>query len=102
MLGITHPIIKTSWRRLELSLPRRPPSWLCLADWAKVAPDVAKWLSLGFAGNSNFIRVLKESSKSFVERADRLFIRSFYETEKYGNLIVSFTTIRKHSPYRDG
>lgn len=78
---------------LFLGVPHRGSG---LADWAKVAPDVAKWISLGFAGNSNFVRVLKESSKdwvrlsdSFVERADKLFIRSFYETEKYGNVIVS-------------
>ncbi|KAH6634743.1 hypothetical protein B0J18DRAFT_406351 [Chaetomium sp. MPI-SDFR-AT-0129] len=66
-----------------------------LADWAKVAADVAKGLSLGFAGNNHFIGLLKENSKdwvklsdSFVERADNLFIRSFYETDKYGNVIV--------------
>ena len=53
-------------------------------------------LSMGFAGNSNFVGVLKKNSKdwvtladNFVERADNLHIRSFYETEKFGNLIVS-------------
>jgi len=53
-------------------------------------------LSLGFTGNSNFVSVLKNNSKdwetladNFVEKADSLHIRSFYETEKYGNLIVS-------------
>ncbi|KAK4031373.1 hypothetical protein C8A01DRAFT_21392, partial [Parachaetomium inaequale] len=77
---------------LFLGVPHRGSG---LADWGKVAPDVAKWVSLGFAGNSNFVRVLKESSKdwvrlseAFVERADSLSIRSFYETEKYGNVIV--------------
>jgi len=57
-------------------------------------------LSMGFAGNSNFVGVLKKNSKdwvtladNFVERADNLHIRSFYETEKYGNLIVSNRSI---------
>ncbi|KAH6640994.1 P-loop containing nucleoside triphosphate hydrolase protein [Chaetomium tenue] len=77
---------------LFLGVPHRGSG---LADWAKVPVEVAKWLSLGFAGNSNFVNVLKESSKDwvklsdrFVERADSLFIRSFYETEKYNNVIV--------------
>ncbi|EAQ86438.1 hypothetical protein CHGG_07691 [Chaetomium globosum CBS 148.51] len=80
---------------LFLGVPHRGSG---LADWAKVPAEVAKWLSLRFAGNSNFVSVLKESSKdwvklsdSFVERADSLFIRSFYKTEKYGNVITCAT-----------
>ena len=78
-----------------------------LADWAKMSTDVVRWVSLGFAGNTNFVNVLKKSSKdwlylsdNFVERADSLFIRSFYETEKYGNAIVSTPDLSSASPVR--
>jgi len=78
---------------LFLGVPHRGSG---LADWAKLSTDVVRWLSLGLAGNVNFVSILKKSSKdwvwlsdSFVERAESLFIRSFYETKKYGNVIVS-------------
>ncbi|KAH8881765.1 TPR-like protein [Thozetella sp. PMI_491] len=77
---------------LFLGVPHRGSG---LADWATVPISFLKTLSMGFTGNSNFVGILKSSSKdwvrlsdNFVERAEKLYFRSFFETEKYGNLIV--------------
>ncbi|SPO06684.1 uncharacterized protein DNG_09376 [Cephalotrichum gorgonifer] len=52
-------------------------------------------LSMGLAGNSNFLSSLERSSKDwhrisrdFVEPGEKLIIKSFYETLKTGNMIV--------------
>ena len=50
---------------------------------------------LGFRGNSRFLDALKRSSqtwrdisKQFIKRTVQLEIRTFYETEKLGNMLV--------------
>ncbi|PWI64506.1 hypothetical protein PCL_09587 [Purpureocillium lilacinum] len=77
---------------LFLGVPHRGSG---LADWANVPAKLVKTLSVGFAGNSNFVSVLRSSSKdwvrlsdNFVERANNIYFRSFFETTKCGNLIV--------------
>ncbi|KAJ6436674.1 hypothetical protein O9K51_10793 [Purpureocillium lavendulum] len=77
---------------LFLGVPHRGSG---LADWANVPAKLLKTLSMGFAGNSNFIKVLRSSSKdsvrlseNFVDRAKTIHFRSFFETDRYGNQIV--------------
>ncbi len=79
---------------LFLGVPHRGSS---LANWATAPVQFLQRLSLGFSGSSNFVNILRSNSKdwvklsdNFVERAGTLAIRSFFETEKYGNLMVSY------------
>jgi len=66
-----------------------------IAKWAKHATQIVKTVSLGFSGNTNFLKTLEKSSpdwvrisRDFVERGRGLSIRSFYETERTGGILV--------------
>lgn len=66
-----------------------------LAYWATFAANILQFGQLGLGTNSNFVRALKRSSPTFanisgqfVERAARLSIWTFYETERMGNQLV--------------
>jgi len=67
-----------------------------IANWADHGLQILKAISVGFVGNNNNVRFLKTNSKGwvkisdqFVQRGKGLAFRSFYETQKTGNLIVS-------------
>lgn len=67
-----------------------------LAYWGTFVTKIIKIGQLGVGGNSRFVEALKKDPKTlddisrpFVERAANLSIRTFYETEKMGNLLVS-------------
>ena len=67
-----------------------------IAYWASIPAQIITHLSLGFVGNVQFLESLKRNSvvwrsisNEFVHRAKRIHIRSFYETKKIGNQIVS-------------
>ncbi|KAK4454854.1 hypothetical protein QBC34DRAFT_103225 [Podospora aff. communis PSN243] len=66
-----------------------------IAKWAKHATQFIKVASFGFSGNTNFLKALERSSpdwvrisRDFVERGRGLLIRSFYETERTGAILV--------------
>jgi hypothetical protein len=66
-----------------------------LAYWATFTANILQFGQLGLGTNPRFVEVLKRSSPTFanisgqtVERAARLSIRTFYETEKMGNQLV--------------
>ena len=68
-----------------------------LAYWANLAANVLSYTSLGAVGNSRFVTALKKNStefatisKAFIQPASRFqLIRSFYESDKIGNQLVS-------------
>ena len=66
-----------------------------IAYWANFPATLLKTASLGFGGNTGYLEALKSNShvwhdisKQFVKRAISLKIRTFYETEKVGNILV--------------
>jgi hypothetical protein len=66
-----------------------------LAYWATFAANILQFGQLGLGTNSKFVEALKRSSPTFanisgqfVERAVRLSIRTFHETERMGNQLV--------------
>jgi hypothetical protein len=78
---------------LFLGVPHRGAD---LAYWAQLPAHIIKYGSLGFTGNPRFLSSLKKSSpewmqisKLFVHRGTQLNIRTFFETDKLGNMIVS-------------
>jgi hypothetical protein len=66
-----------------------------LAYWATFTSMILQTMQLGFGTNPNFVtdlqrnsRTFADISKQFIERGDKLRIRTFYETEKiYGQLV---------------
>lgn len=78
---------------LFLAVPHRGAD---LAYWKMIPARIIKHLSLSFAGNTQSLRSLERDSEiwrvishSFVQRGKRLNIRSFYETQRMGNQVVS-------------
>lgn len=78
---------------LFLGVPHRGSD---LAYWAQLPAHLIKYGSINFMGNPRFLESLKSNSpewmrisKLFLHRATKLSIRSFYETNKLGNVIVS-------------
>jgi hypothetical protein len=67
------------------------------AYWAKFVTDVLNITTLGVWGNSNFAAALKYNSaelasisQAFIQQAAKIpLIRTFYETVKIGNQLVS-------------
>ncbi|KAK3371022.1 Alpha/Beta hydrolase protein, partial [Lasiosphaeria ovina] len=66
-----------------------------IARWAKHATQILRIASLGFAGNANFLVTLEPKSpewlrisSDFVERGKDISFRTFYETERTGNILV--------------
>ena len=71
-----------------------------LAYWAQFPARVLPYVSLGFAGNPRFLESLKKNSEvwmqissEFVHRATNLSIRTFFETKKLGDVIVSVAAL---------
>lgn len=68
-----------------------------VASLATVTANVYTFATLGFAGNKNFVEALKRNSlefwqisNAFIQPASRVrIIRSFYETAKIANHLVS-------------
>lgn len=65
------------------------------AYWADFAANLLKITQWGFGTNTSFVAALKRNSRTladisqqFVERATRLEIRTFFETEKLYNQLV--------------
>jgi hypothetical protein len=86
-------ILKSIGGVLFFGVPHRGSD---VAFWADFPVKITKYASIGFRGNDKFLDALKRDSKdwrelseSFVERGADLRIRTFYETEKIGNLLVS-------------
>ena len=81
---------------LFLGVPHRGAD---LAYWANLPAHIVPYVSLGFAGNPRFVDSLKKNSREwvritndFVPRSKQLqCIRSFFETDKLGDIIVSLT-----------
>ena len=78
---------------LFLGVPHRGAD---LAYWMNIPAQIIPLFSLGFKGNTQFLESLRRNSNegrtisaSFVQRSKRLNIRSFYETKKVLNQIVS-------------
>lgn len=67
------------------------------AYWATIAANVYSVATIGFKGNQNFVDALKRNSpefwqisNAFIQPASKVnIIRSFYETTKIANRIVS-------------
>ncbi|KAH0170241.1 hypothetical protein KCU67_g2721, partial [Aureobasidium melanogenum] len=77
---------------LFLGVPHRGAD---LAYWAKFPAQIIPYLSLGFRGNTKLLESLSSKSadwmrisRDFVHRATSLQIRTFYETDRLGNVIV--------------
>jgi hypothetical protein len=73
-----------------------PHSGSDLAYWAKFPARVIPYASFGFAGNPAFLRSLERNSKvwldisrDFVHRSTQLMIRTFFETDRLGDVTVS-------------
>src|SRR2546421_639887 len=69
-----------------------------LAFWLEFPARLLKYGQLGFGGNTAHLSALKKNSTmfasisgSFIERGSHLRIRTFYETEKMGNQLVSLS-----------
>jgi hypothetical protein len=67
-----------------------------LAYWATFASMILQTMQLGLGTNPNFVtdlqrnsRTFSDISKQFIERGDKLKIRTFYETEKLHGQLVS-------------
>lgn len=78
---------------LFLGVPHRGAD---LAYWANIPAQIIAHLSMGLAGNTHFLESLKRKSEiwrsisnDFVHRGKKLHIRSFYETKKMVNQIVT-------------
>jgi hypothetical protein len=66
------------------------------AYWATFAAKLLEFGQLGLRGSSNYVAALQRNSLTFanistqfVERGAPLSIRTFYETERMGNQVVS-------------
>lgn len=72
-----------------------------LAFWLQFPARLLEYGQLGFRGNTTYVSALKRNSPtfasisdSFIERGSHLIIRTFYETEKMGNQLVSLSQKR--------
>lgn len=67
-----------------------------LARWASLVANILQVGQLGWGTNTYFVEALKRNSptfsdisRRFVERAEPLTIRTFFETERWGIQVVS-------------
>jgi hypothetical protein len=67
-----------------------------VAYWATFAANILKFGQLGLRTNPAYVKALQRNSPTFanistqfIERAAPLSIRTFYETERMGNQVVS-------------
>ncbi|KAL8846162.1 MAG: hypothetical protein Q9221_008730 [Calogaya cf. arnoldii] len=65
------------------------------ARWASLVANILQVGQLGWGTNTNFVEALKRNSpifsdisRQFVERAEQLTIRTFFETERWGNQVI--------------
>ncbi|KAL9023532.1 MAG: hypothetical protein Q9196_007145, partial [Gyalolechia fulgens] len=65
------------------------------ARWASLVANILQVGQLGLGTNTNFVEALKRNSptfsdisRQFVERATLLTIRTFFETERWGNQVI--------------
>ena len=68
------------------------------AYWASFVANILQVVQLGWGTNTSFVEALKrnsptftEISTQFVERAASLRIRTFFETERWGNQVVGIS-----------
>lgn len=68
-----------------------------MAYWGSFAANLLQFGQLSLGTNQKFIEALRRNSptladisEQFVERAHSLSIRTFFETERLGNQVVSF------------
>ncbi|KAL8977069.1 MAG: hypothetical protein Q9205_007057 [Flavoplaca limonia] len=66
-----------------------------LARWASLVANILQVSQLGWGTNTKFVEALKRNSptfadisRQFVERAKPLTIRTFFETERWGNQVI--------------
>jgi hypothetical protein len=67
-----------------------------IAYWATFAANILQFGQLASRTNPAYVKALQRNSPTFasistqfVDRAERLLIRTFYETERMGNQVVS-------------
>lgn len=75
-----------------------------IAFWAAFAARLLRDAQLGFAGNPAYVNALQRNSRTcanisrqFVGRSTNLSIRTFFETEKMGNQLVSSKIVWKRA-----
>lgn len=76
-----------------------------IAYWAGLPASLLDHTLVGFGGNTNFLNALKRASPTwreisiqFIERASPpLLIRTFFETERLGNILVCLNTMNDFS-----
>ncbi len=67
-----------------------------IAYWATFAANILQFGQLGLGTNPAYVKALQRNSPMFANistqfalRAEQLLIRTFYETERMGNKVVS-------------
>ena len=85
-------LLKSVRGSVFLGIPHRGAD---VAYWANFPAKLLKYGLGGYGGNTAFpnasekdSQTLRDISEQFVKRAAPLKIRTFYETEKLGNLLV--------------
>jgi hypothetical protein len=75
-----------------------------IAYWASFAANVLQFCQLGLRTNPAYVKALQRNSPTFanisaqfVDPAERLSIRTFYETERMGNQVVSSFAVGRFS-----
>ncbi len=70
------------------------------AYWANFAANILRFGQLGWRTNPAYVKALQRNSPTFanistqfVGRTEQLSIRTFYETERMGNQVVSFSRL---------
>ena len=78
-----------------LAVPHRGSD---VAYWATFAANILQFGQLGLGTNPAYVKALQRNSPTFanistqfIERAASLSIRTFYETERMGNQVVSYS-----------
>jgi hypothetical protein len=82
-----------------------------LAYWADFPAKLLRYGLVGFGGNTAYLdalrkdsQTLRDISEQFVKRVASIKIRTFYETEKLGNMLVCaqyYSDKRSCHPYAD-
>jgi|SRR5271154_2995607 len=86
-------VLRNVWAILFFGVPHRGAD---TAYWATFVARLLEFGRLGFRPNSEYVSALKRNSETlanisvqFIDRVTSLAIRTFYETEKMGNQLVS-------------
>ena len=93
-------LLKSVYGCVFLGVPHRGAD---LAYWANLPAKLLEYGLAGYGGNPAFLGALKRNSdtwrdisKQFVQRAAPLKIRTFFETQRFHNLLVSFHDAMEH------